>query len=166
MPPSVGNVPADIGTAFLRAMLPAIASSGMPATSQSAFDALCFRVRDLVDALPVRPEVLRVDGGLTANGYLVQRQADVLDMPVEVAGMPETTALGAAAAAGVGSGLFTIDDLAEQAAGGRRFQPADVRAAGASYAVLGRAVTASADPVAAFVRISAELSKNPLPQAT
>ena len=38
-------------------------------------------------------------------------------MPVEVAGMPETTALGAAAAAGVGAGLFTIDDLAELAAG-------------------------------------------------
>jgi glycerol kinase len=77
--------------------------------------------------------VLRVDGGLTANGYLVQRQADVLDMPVEVAGMPETTALGAAAAAGVGAGMFTVDDLAELAAGGRRFQPGDARAAGADY---------------------------------
>jgi glycerol kinase len=101
---------------------------------RAALDALCFRVRDIVDALPVRPEVLRVDGGLTANGYLVQRQADVLDMPVEVAAMPETTALGAAAAAGVGADLFTIDDLAELAAGGRRFQPGDVRAAGADYA--------------------------------
>ena len=65
----------------------------------------------------MRPDVLRVDGGLTANGYLVQRQADVLDMPVEVAEMAETTALGAAAAAGVGAGLFTVDDLAELAAG-------------------------------------------------
>jgi glycerol kinase len=81
----------------------------------------------------VRPDVLRVDGGLTANGYLVQRQADVLDMPVEVAEMPETTALGAAAAAGVGAGLFTIVDLAELAAEGRRVQQADVRAAGADY---------------------------------
>jgi glycerol kinase len=101
---------------------------------RAALDALCFRVRDIVDALPVRPELLRVDGGLTANGYLVQRQADVLDMPVEVAGMPETTALGAAAAAGIGAGVFTIDDLAELAAGGRRFQPGDVRAADADYA--------------------------------
>jgi glycerol kinase len=63
----------------------------------------------------------------------VQRQADVLDMPVEVAAMPETTALGAAAAAGVGAGLFTLDDLAELSSGGRRFQPGDVRAAGADY---------------------------------
>jgi glycerol kinase len=100
---------------------------------RAALDALCFRVRDVVDALPVRPDVLRVDGGMTANSYLVQRQADVLDMPIEVAGMPETTALGAAAAAGVGAGMFTIDDLAELAAGGRRFQPGDARAAGADY---------------------------------
>jgi glycerol kinase len=54
-------------------------------------------------------------------------------MPVEVAEMPETTALGAAAAAGVGAGLFALDDLAELAAGGRRFQPGDVRGADADY---------------------------------
>jgi glycerol kinase len=100
---------------------------------RAALDALCFRVRDIVDRLPQRPAVLRVDGGLTANGYLLQRQADVLGIPVEVAEQPETTALGVAALAGIGAGLLTIDDLAELTAGGRRIQPADVCSADADY---------------------------------
>ena len=52
---------------------------------RAALDALAFRVRDVVDALPERPDVLRVDGGLTANAYLMQRQADVLGLPVLIA---------------------------------------------------------------------------------
>jgi glycerol kinase len=101
--------------------------------ARAALDALCFRVRDIVERLPQRPDVLRVDGGLTANGYLLQRQADVLGLPLEVAAVQETTALGAAAAAGVGAGLLTIDDLAALTAGGRRVQPGDVRSADADY---------------------------------
>jgi glycerol kinase len=92
---------------------------------RAALDALCFRVRDIVDRLPEQPSVLRVDGGLTANGYLVQRQADVLGIPVEVAPAAETTALGAAAMAGVGAGLLSLDDLVELTAGGRRVEPRD-----------------------------------------
>ena len=90
---------------------------------RAALDALCFRVRDIVDALPERPDALRVDGGLTANGYLVQRQADVLGIPVEVAPVAETTALGAAAMAGVGAGLLSADDLVGLGHGGTRVEP-------------------------------------------
>ena len=100
---------------------------------RAALDALCFRVRDIVDRLPAPPPVLRVDGGLTANGYLLQRQADVLGLPLEVARTAETTALGAAAMAGVGAGLLTTDDIAAAAAG-RRVEPGDVRGAAADYA--------------------------------
>ena len=58
----------------------------------------------MVDALPERPGVLRADGGATANGFLMQYQADLLGIPVEVAAERETTALGAAAlAAGRGA---------------------------------------------------------------
>jgi glycerol kinase len=132
--PALAGMGAPWWRADARAVVAGITASTTRAhIVRAALDALCFRVRDIVDALPLRPDVLWVDGGLTANGYLVQRQADVLDMPVEVAGMPETTALGAAAAAGVGAGLFTLDDLAELAAGGRRFQPGDVRGADADY---------------------------------
>jgi glycerol kinase len=52
------------------------------------------------------PARLRVDGGLTANAYLMQRQADVLGMPVDVAEMEESTALGIAALAGIGAGAL------------------------------------------------------------
>ncbi len=96
---------------------------------RAALDALAFRVRDVVDALPERPEVLRVDGGLTANAYLMQRQADVLGLPVLIAAQPETTALGAAAFAGVGAGLLSMDDLARLTAGAVRWSSRLPRAA-------------------------------------
>ena len=49
---------------------------------------------------------LRVDGGATANGLLMQTQADVLGLRVSRPGNVETTAMGAALAAGVGAGLW------------------------------------------------------------
>jgi glycerol kinase len=90
---------------------------------RAALDSLAFRVRDVVDALPERPDVLRVDGGLTANTYLMQRQADVLGIPVLIASQPETTALGAAAFAGVGAGLLSMDDLTRLTGDGRTVEP-------------------------------------------
>jgi glycerol kinase len=136
------SVPDTAGVAFL----PALAGLGAPwwrsdargvfagltagATRahlvRAALDALCFRVRDVADAMAVtagRPAALRVDGGLTANGYLLQRQADVLGIPVVVARTPETTALGAAALAGVGAGALTLADVAAAVGGGRTVEP-------------------------------------------
>ena len=69
---------------------------------RAALEAIAHQVCDVVEVLPVRPAVLRVDGGATANGFLMQHQADLLGMPVEVAAEPETTALGAAALASRG----------------------------------------------------------------
>jgi glycerol kinase len=66
---------------------------------RAALEAIAHQVADVVDALPERPELLRADGGATANGFLMQLQADLLGMPVEVAAERETTALGAAALA-------------------------------------------------------------------
>jgi glycerol kinase len=71
---------------------------------RAALEAIAHQVADVVDALPERPAVLRADGGATANGFLMQLQADLLGIPVEVAAERETTALGAAAlAAGQGA---------------------------------------------------------------
>ena len=71
---------------------------------RAALEAIAHQVADVVDALPERPRVLRADGGATANGFLMQFQADLLGIPVEVAAERETTALGAAAlAAGHGA---------------------------------------------------------------
>ena len=66
---------------------------------RAALEAIAHQVADVMDALPERPRVLRADGGASANGFLMQLQADLLGMPVEVAAERETTALGAAALA-------------------------------------------------------------------
>jgi glycerol kinase len=71
---------------------------------RAALEAIAHQVADVVEALPEPPSVLRADGGATANGFLMQFQADLLGIPVEVAAERETTALGAAAlAAGHGA---------------------------------------------------------------
>jgi glycerol kinase len=71
---------------------------------RAALEAIAHQVADVVDALPERPAVLRADGGASANAFLMQTQADLLGIPVEVAAERETTALGAAAlAAGRGA---------------------------------------------------------------
>ena len=67
---------------------------------RAALEAIAHQVADVVDALPERPSVLRADGGASANAFLMQLQADLLQLPVEVAAERETTALGAAALAG------------------------------------------------------------------
>jgi glycerol kinase len=66
---------------------------------RAALEAIAHQVADVVEALPQRPHVLRADGGATVNGFLMQFQADLLGIPVEVAAERETTALGAAALA-------------------------------------------------------------------
>ena len=66
---------------------------------RAALEAIAHQVADVIDVLPERPMALRADGGATANGFLMQHQADLLGIPVEVAAEQETTALGAAALA-------------------------------------------------------------------
>ena len=68
------------------------------------------QVADVLDLLPGGVEVLRADGGASANGFLMQFQADLLGCRVEVAAEQETTALGAAALAGRAVGLWPDDD--------------------------------------------------------
>ena len=79
---------------------------------RAALEATAYQVLDVVDAMTERPSVLRVDGGASSNGFVVQFLADVLTLPVEVAAEPETTALGAAALAGVALGRWTRADVA------------------------------------------------------
>ena len=53
-------------------------------------------------------DVMRVDGGPVNNGFLMQFQADILGIPVDVPVITETTALGAAYLAGLGVGNFQV----------------------------------------------------------
>lgn len=73
---------------------------------RAALESIAYQTRDVVDALPLPLDVLRADGGATANAFVMQLQADVLQVPVEVAAERETTALGAAALAGIAVGCL------------------------------------------------------------
>jgi glycerol kinase len=90
---------------------------------RAALESIAYQTRDVLDAMPTRPGSLRIDGGASANGFLVQFLADVLRIPVEVAAERETTALGAAALAGVAIGLWEEADLAGRRRVAARTEP-------------------------------------------
>ncbi len=87
---------------------------------RATLESVAFQTRDLTDAMAADgaplPASLRIDGGMAQNAWFAQRLADTLETPVEVPASHETTALGAAVLAGVGSGLFTLDDIVEKRA--------------------------------------------------
>jgi glycerol kinase len=93
-------------------------------------------VRDVVDAMTseagLTVPMLQVDGGASANNLLCQLQADQLGVPVQRPEVLETTALGAAFLAGLGTGVWSSTDELDQAWRlDRRFDPAaGVRADG------------------------------------
>jgi glycerol kinase len=91
---------------------------------RAALESIAYQTRDVVDAMGMVLSALRVDGGATANDFLMQFQADVLRVPVEVAAERETTALGAAALAGLATGLFdSRDEIARALGTPRRYEP-------------------------------------------
>jgi glycerol kinase len=78
--------------------------------ARAVLEASAWQVREVVDAMAadsgVRLATLKADGGMTANGLLMQFQADVLDAPVVRPKVAETTCLGAAYAAGLAVGYW------------------------------------------------------------
>ncbi|MFW5468492.1 glycerol kinase GlpK [Knoellia sp. CPCC 206435] len=78
--------------------------------ARATLEAICYQSRDVADAMEkdsgVTLEVLKVDGGVTANSLCMQIQADVLGVPVSRPVVAETTALGAAYAAGLAVGFW------------------------------------------------------------
>jgi len=91
---------------------------------RAALEAIAHQTADVVEEMPVELEALRADGGAAANGFLMQFQADLLSLPVEVAGERETTALGAAVLAGLAVGFWrSPTELAEILPLGVRYEP-------------------------------------------
>ena len=78
--------------------------------ARAVLEAVAWQTREVVDAMAADAgaplEVLKADGGMTANNLLMQFQADVLDVPVVRPAITETTALGAAYAAGLAVGFW------------------------------------------------------------
>ncbi len=95
---------------------------------RAALESIAYQSRDLVECLSAdagaAPDVLRVDGGASANDFLMQFQADILGIPVRRPTGLEVTALGAAALAGLATGFWRDRSELEAAVrAGRIFEP-------------------------------------------
>ena len=85
---------------------------------RAALEAIAFQTCDVLDAMEIELDVLRADGGAAANGFLMQLQADLARVPVEVAAEREATALGAASLAGLAVGTWPDLEALELARAG------------------------------------------------
>ena len=96
--------------------------------ARAAIEAIAFQTREVLDAVNADSGVplteLKVDGGASANDRLMQFQADILDVPVVRPVVAETTALGAAYAAGLAVGFWsTLDELRDNWQEDKRWTP-------------------------------------------
>jgi glycerol kinase len=95
---------------------------------RATLEAICFQTRDVVETMAqdtgARLTTLRVDGGASRNDFLMQLQADLLGVPVIRPVVSETTALGAAYAAGLAQGVWgSLEALARAWSVDRTFEP-------------------------------------------
>jgi glycerol kinase len=96
--------------------------------ARATLEAICFQTRAVLDAMAddsgVRLAIMKVDGGATVNNTLMQLQADVLGVPVVRPIVAETTALGAAYAAGLATGFWKdVADLRQNWKADRQWEP-------------------------------------------
>jgi glycerol kinase len=101
--------------------------SGRAHLARAALEGIAYETVDAVRAQEAacgeRLELLRADGGATANRWLMQFQADVLGASVSVPAIAETTALGAAYLAGIATGVWTIEQVGEMWREAERYEP-------------------------------------------
>ena len=105
-------------------------NSGPAEFARAALEAVCYQTRDLLDAMhkdwknAEEDTVLRVDGGMVASDWTMQRLSDILDAPVDRPTILETTALGAAWLAGSRAGVWPDQaGFAANWARDQRFEP-------------------------------------------
>ena len=106
--------------------------------ARATLESICYQTRDVLDAMVkdsgVKLEVLKVDGGATANDTLMQLQADISGVPVVRPVVAETTALGAAYAAGLAVGFWSdVEETRNNWQADKQWEPGwseDQRAAG------------------------------------
>ena len=95
---------------------------------RATLDSLCYQVNDVLHAMEadsgIQMKALKVDGGASANNYLMQTMADVSNVPVQRPSCVETTALGAAYLAGLAVGYWkSTDDVLQNWSVDRTFTP-------------------------------------------
>lgn len=96
---------------------------------RATLEAIAYQVKDVVEAMGAEANltvpVLRVDGGGTANSFLMQFQADILGIPIQCGVVAETTALGAGYLAGLAVGIWhDTDDISRLWRAARTYEPA------------------------------------------
>jgi glycerol kinase len=114
---------------------------------RATLEAITFEVRDVIETMPALTS-MAVDGGAAANDLLCQLQADLLGVPVERPRVVETTALGAAFMAGLGTGVWdSTDDLRSSWQLDRTFTPDPAAAdrTAAAYALWQKGVERAKD---------------------
>ena len=84
----------------------------------AALESIAYQIRDVLDMIHaesgITPQLMRADGGPTRNGFLMQFTADITQLPWNVSGVAESSALGAAMAGLLGLGIHsTLEDLAD-----------------------------------------------------
>jgi glycerol kinase len=95
---------------------------------RAVLEAIAYQVRDVVDVMSKEADIavprLRVDGGGTGNSLLMQFQADILGIPIELTSIPDTTALGAGFLAGLAVGVWqNTSEIAKRRYTSRTFEP-------------------------------------------
>lgn len=104
-------------------------ATGPKELARAVLESVCFQTHDLLEAMrrdwtAAADTVLRVDGGMVASDWTMQRLADILDAPVDRPVMLETTALGAAWLAGRQAGVWPGEEgFAKSWRRDRRFTP-------------------------------------------
>lgn len=94
---------------------------------KAALESIAFQTRDVRSAMEqdsgIQISSLMVDGGATANDYLMQFQADILGVEVDRPAITESTALGAAYLAGLKAGIWTLEEIKKVRRTERKFTP-------------------------------------------
>ncbi|WP_368645822.1 glycerol kinase GlpK [Alkalibacterium putridalgicola] len=95
---------------------------------RATLESLAYQTRDVVDAMNedagLKTKTMRVDGGASMNEFLMQFQADILDVTIERSKIMETTALGAIYLAGLATGFFKdLDEIKEKWEKGGTYEP-------------------------------------------
>lgn len=96
---------------------------------RAMLEAVCYQTREVLDAMKrdagLQLKALRVDGGATKNNLLMQLQADILQVPVLRPVFQETTSMGAALAAGLAVGFWTLEEVFDHSSqqGSTAFSP-------------------------------------------
>lgn len=112
---------------------------------RATLEGIAYRVRDVLTAMEADAglafRILRADGGPAQNSFLMQFQADILNVPIQVAAEGETTARGAGLMAGLGMGWWTLGDITSSWQGAAQYEPRmSQEQREALYARWGRAV--------------------------